>query len=87
MRIDDDTLGRVEPFAQNDTGRLAADTRQRHEVIHIIRHLAAEFMEYLHGRLLDRFGLVVIQPDGFDIAFELRYVRPGEGLDGFVLFE
>ena len=79
--------GDPESVAQHDIGGLSADARQRQELLHGGRDLAAEVIDDLAARALEVDGLVVIEAAGSDVLLDLLQVRRGPIGRGPVLLE
>jgi mycothiol synthase len=70
--------GEIEADATHDVGRLAPDTRQRHEILEARRHLAAKALFDGGGHADDALRLVLVEACRSDQLGDLAWISCGE---------
>jgi len=71
VRVDADVLAAAVREDEHEIRRLAADTRQRQQIVHCVRHLAAEPREDLPARRLHVPRFDSVKADRIDQPFDL----------------
>ncbi len=80
MRVHHHAFVFLEPRPQHDVCGLARHPRQRQQLVHLLRDLAAKFADYLARRAHNRFRFIAEEPGGSDVSLDLLRLHPRQRL-------